>query len=227
MQLKCKLLCLLCSLGSMPLLQAQATCDSSYLTTYYEQKVSMFRLLPDTKGEIIFLGNSITDIGEWAEIWNNIQVKNRGISSDNTFGVLARLDEVLSSRPAKLFIMIGINDIAKNIPDTVILKNYQKIIDRVAKESPTTKLFVQSILPVNKAFTDFKNHQNKDEHIVWVNGQLQTYCNEKGIRFVNLYPHFLEENSQLSKQYSNDGLHLNGAGFMNWKSILIQEKLMK
>ncbi len=227
MQLKCKLLCLLCSLGLISFLQAQARYDSSYLTTYYEQKVSMFRLLPDTKDEIIFLGNSITDIGEWAEIWNSIQVKNRGVSSDNTFGVLARLDEVLSSRPAKLFIMIGINDIGKNIPDTVILKNYQKIIDRVANESPATKLFVQSILPVNKAFTDFKNHQNKDEHIVWVNTQLQFYCKEKGIRFVNLYPHFLDENNQLSKQYTNDGLHLNGAGFMNWKSILIQEKLMK
>lgn len=227
MQLKFKLVCLLCSLGSIPLLKAQATCDSSYLNTYYEQKVSMFRLLPDTKDEVIFLGNSITDIGEWAEIWNNIHVKNRGISSDNTFGVLARLDEVLSSKPAKLFIMIGINDIAKNIPDTVILKNYQKIINRVTKESPATRLFVQSILPVNKAFTDFKNHQNKDEHIVWVNDQLQTYCNEKGIRFVNLYPHFLDDNNQLSKQYTNDGLHLNGAGFLNWKSILKQEKLMK
>lgn len=227
MQLKCKLLFLLCCLGWMPMLQAQGIYDSSYLTTYYEQKLSMFRLLPDTKGEIIFLGNSITDIGEWAEIWNNIHVKNRGVSSDNTFGVLARLDEVLSSRPDKIFIMIGINDIAKNIPDTVILKNYQTIIDRVTKESPTTQLFVQSILPVNKAFTDFKNHQNKDEHIVWVNAQLQSYCHEKHIRFVNLYQHFLDNNNQLSKQYTNDGLHLNGNGFMHWKSILTMEKLMK
>jgi len=227
MQLKYKLLCMLGCLGWMPLLKAQATYDSSYLTTYYEQKVSMFKLLPDTKGEIIFLGNSITDIGEWAEIWNNIQVKNRGVSSDNTFGVLARLDEVLSSRPAKIFIMIGINDISKDIPDTVIIKNYRKIIDRVAKESPSTQLFVQSILPVNKAFTDFKRHQYKDEHIILINTQLQAYCNEKNIRFVNLYPHFLDKNNQLSKQYTNDGLHLNGNGFMNWKSILITEKLMK
>ena len=227
MLLKYKFLYLLFYMGFTNLMQAQANYDSSYLTTYYEQKVSMFRLLPDTKGEIIFLGNSITDIGEWAEIWNNIQVKNRGVSSDNTFGVLARLDEVLSAKPAKLFIMIGINDIAKNIPDTVILSNYQKIIDRVAKESPSTQLFVQSILPVNKAFTDFKRHQYKDEHIILINTQLQAYCNEKNIRFVNLYPHFLDENKQLSKQYTNDGLHLNGNGFMNWKSILITEKLMK
>ena len=115
MPFKFSLLSIFCCIGWMPFLQAQSTYDSSYLTTYYGQKVSMFRLLPDTKGEIIFLGNSITDIGEWAEIWNNIHVKNRGISSDNTFGVLARLDEVLSSRPAKIFIMIGINDISREL----------------------------------------------------------------------------------------------------------------
>ena len=77
--------------------------DSSYQTTYYDQKLTLFRLLPDTKGEIVFLGNSITDIGEWSEIWQNPTVKNRGISGDITFGVLARLDEVLSSKPKKLF----------------------------------------------------------------------------------------------------------------------------
>lgn len=64
MRLKSKLLCLLCSQDFSPLLQAQATCDSVYLTTNYEWKVSLFRLLPDMKGEIVFLGNSITDIGE-------------------------------------------------------------------------------------------------------------------------------------------------------------------
>ena len=109
---------------------SQTTYDTTYASTYYQQKVTLFQLLPDTKHEIIFLGNSITDIGEWAEIWQNKNVKNRGISSDNTFGVLARLDEVVSSKPAKIFIMIGINDIAKDTPDSVVISNYQKIIWR-------------------------------------------------------------------------------------------------
>ncbi|MEY4892968.1 MAG: hypothetical protein RIQ34_1580 [Bacteroidota bacterium] len=123
--------------------------DSSYQTTYYDQKLTLFRLLPDTKGEIVFLGNSITDIGEWSEIWQNPTVKNRGISGDITFGVLARLDEVLSSKPKKLFVMIGVNDIARNIPGAVILSNYRRLIDRVQIESPRTQLIMQSVLPTN------------------------------------------------------------------------------
>ncbi|MBW6498842.1 MAG: sialate O-acetylesterase, partial [Bacteroidales bacterium] len=96
-----------------------AQVDTTYRTYFYEQRQSMFELLPDTDGEIIMLGNSITNVGAWEELLQNPRVKNRGISGDNTFGVLARMDEVLSSKPAKIFILIGINDIAVNNPPEV------------------------------------------------------------------------------------------------------------
>lgn len=200
--------------------------DSSYQTTYYEQKVTLFRLLPDTKGEIVFLGNSITDIGEWSEIWQNSKVKNRGISGDITFGVLARLDEVLSAKPKKLFVMIGVNDIARNIPDAVILNNYRRLIDRVQSESPKTKLVMQSVLPTNDQFKPFKNHYGKDDHIRAVNAGLRQLCTERGVGFVDLYSQFLDAAGRLDKQYTNDGLHLNGPGYMLWKKILIEQKWM-
>jgi lysophospholipase L1-like esterase len=201
--------------------------DTSYKTTYYEQKVTLFRLLPDTKGEIIFLGNSITDIGEWAEIWQNKKVRNRGISGDNTFGVLARLDEITSAKPAKVFIMIGINDIAKETPDSVIIANYKKIISRIKSESPKTKIIVQSILPTNNDFTEFKRHQSKTEHVLFINTALENYCKEKGLVYVDLYTAFLDENKKLDKKYTNDGLHINGYGYMKWKGILVEMGLMK
>ncbi len=206
--------------------KGQAKYDTTYKNTYYEQKVSLFKLLPKTKNEIIFLGNSITDIGEWAEIWQNKNVKNRGISSDITFGVLARLGNVLLSKPAKLFVMIGINDIARNIPDSIILKNYQKIIDQIKKQSPKTVIYFQSILPTNNNFTEYKNHQNKNEHILFVNTALQMICAEEEIVYVDLHSEFIDTNGKLNSLYTNDGLHLNGAGYMKWKEILLEKKLM-
>jgi lysophospholipase L1-like esterase len=219
----CQLLLVFLLLFAGTGLTAQKPVDTSYRSTYYEQKVTLFRLLPDTKNEIIFLGNSITDIGEWAEIWQNKHVKNRGISGDNTFGVLARLDEVLSSKPAKVFIMIGINDIAKETTDSVIVSNYSKIISRIKNESPKTKIFVQSILPTNNNFTEFKKHQNKTEHVVAVNYALKQLCAGMQITYVDLYSSFLDAEGKLDKQYTNDGLHINGYGYMKWKAAL-QEK---
>ena len=206
---------------------AQKPIDTSYSTTYYQQKVILFRLLPDEKNEIIFLGNSITDIGEWTEIWHNIKVKNRGISGDNTFGVLARLDEVLSSKPAKIFIMIGVNDISKETPDSIIIDNYKKIIARVKKESPKTKLYVESILPTNNDFVEFKNHQNKMEHIQFINKKLQEICIAEKLFYVDLYNSFLNEQGKLDKKYTNDGLHINGYGYMRWKEVLVGLGYMK
>ena len=101
----------LCSLG-----------QNSKFGTYYDQRKSLFELLPDTKNELIFLGNSITDGSEWSELMQNPEAKNRGISGDTSEGVLFRLYQVTRVQPAKVFLLIGINDLSKNIsPDTVYI----------------------------------------------------------------------------------------------------------
>ncbi|MCY7291247.1 MAG: GDSL-type esterase/lipase family protein [Ferruginibacter sp.] len=215
-----------CLVGTVKLF-SQSVIDTTYFTTYYDQKVSLFKLLPNTKKEIIFLGDSITDIGEWGEIWKNKAVKNRGISSDNTFGVLARLPEITEGKPAKIFIMIGINDIAKNTPDNIIVSNYKKIINNIQTATPTTKIIVQSILPTNNTFTAFKNHQNKTQHILFINAALQKYCAENKIVYVDLYNGFIDSENKLDKKYTNDGLHVNGYGYMKWEEILMERNLMK
>ncbi len=206
---------------------SQTTYDTTFYTTYYGQKLTLFKLTPITKNGIIFLGDSITDIGEWAEMFKNKNVKNRGISSDNTFGVLARLEEIVSSKPAKIFIMIGINDISKSTPDAVIISNYKKIITAIKTATPHTKIIVQSILPTNNNFPEFKRHQNKTEHILFINAALQKYCAAQKIVYVDLYTNFLDDKNKLDKKYTNDGLHINGFGYMKWKEILVGEGLMK
>jgi hypothetical protein len=51
-------------------------------STFYEQRATLFEELPVTSKDIIFLGNSITNGCEWAELFQNKNVKNRGISGD-------------------------------------------------------------------------------------------------------------------------------------------------
>ncbi|MFL9483608.1 GDSL-type esterase/lipase family protein [Chitinophagaceae bacterium LWZ2-11] len=212
----------------MPALTSVAQYDTSYNSTYYRQKVTQFRLLQNNEGgDYIFLGDSITDIGEWVEILNNKKVKNRGISSDNTFGVLARLDEVISRKPAKLFIMIGINDVANNVPDSIIVRNYTKIIKRINEESPATQVYIQSVLPTNNNFTEFKRHQNKDEHVKAINKALKVLAGQMNCVYVDLYAVMLDSEGKFDKQYTNDGLHLTGEGYMVWKNELEKSGCLK
>ncbi|MCW3092944.1 MAG: lysophospholipase L1-like esterase [Ferruginibacter sp.] len=200
---------------------AGAQTDSSFLTTYYRQKLSLFNVLRADTGSVIFLGDSITDIAEWGELFKSSKVKNRGVSGDVSLGVLNRLTEVTRHLPAKVFIMIGINDIANNLPDSSIVNNIKAIIQRIQKESPVTKIFVQSILPTNNRFIDFKRHQDKQAHIVAVNNKLQQLAAQNQLVYIDLYSKMLDGESKLDTRYTNDGLHLTAAGYMVWMKELL------
>ena len=96
---------------------------------YYESRVSHFMAIPGGKADIVFIGDSQTDRCEWAELIGRCGIVNRGIDGDTTDGVLNRLDEIISLKPNKLFIMIGGADfiIGRTIPQ--IEENYKKIIN--------------------------------------------------------------------------------------------------
>lgn len=194
--------------------------DSTVRPASYPIKVEQFRSYPNASTDIIFLGNSITAGTDWNELLGITNTRNRGISGDITFGVLERLNEVTEGKPAKVFILIGINDIQRNIPDSVIAGNYKKMIQRIKSASPTTQIYFQTLLPVNNEFTQFKNHYNKDEHILFVNSALKKLAAEEKITLVDLHPHFLNAEKKLEKKYTMDGLHLNASGYRLWASIL-------
>ncbi|HUC81356.1 MAG TPA: GDSL-type esterase/lipase family protein [Flavisolibacter sp.] len=194
--------------------------DSTHRPNNYQLKVDMFRSFPDSPKDIVFLGNSITAGTDWMELLGRTDVRNRGISGDITFGVLERLSEVTEGKPAKVFILIGINDISRNVPDSFIIDNYRKMIQRIKTESPKTKIYFHTLMPVNNEFTQFKNHYNKDEHILFVNEELKKLAAKEKITVIDLYPHFLNADKKLDKKYTIDGLHLTAEGYKVWAEIL-------
>jgi lysophospholipase L1-like esterase len=189
------------------------------LVTYYEQKKSTFEMLPNDKNEIIFLGNSLTEGCEWNELFKDSRIKNRGISGDVAEGVLLRLQEVTESEPIKIFIMIGINDLAFGYSINEILDYYKKIISKIQKDSPKTKIYIQSVLPVNKTFGKFTEYHNLSDDIIKLNTKLNILANDSGTEYINLHDAFLV-NHEMNPTFTNDGLHLTGDGYMLWKNLI-------
>lgn len=188
---------------------------------YNYQRRSLFEQLPISSKDIVFLGNSITDGGEWSELLANPHVKNRGISGDRTDWMLDRLDPIVSGQPKKLFLLIGTNDLAANISAEEVLSNIRKIVERFQNESPRTKLYIQSVFPVNNAFKKYASkHGRHDADIVTVNKGLQALCAEKGLVYIDLWTPLADENGKLNKAYTNDGLHLMGEGYLVWRDIV-------
>jgi len=65
------------------------------MTQHYDARVIQFSKEPVVLHRTIFLGNSITEMDNWKTLTNDTTVVNRGISGDVTFGVLARLNDVV------------------------------------------------------------------------------------------------------------------------------------
>ena len=195
----------------------------SIFSTYYHQRVSLFRALPQTEGDIIFLGNSITDGGEWSELFADLKIKNRGISGDNTAGVLNRLDEAYKRKPAKVFLLIGTNDLARSISPDSVVKNILWISALLKEKSPQTKLFIQSIFPVNEKFGKFTGHASKKQEIIEVNKMLWKYASQYGYYYKDFFSALADSTGRLNAAYTNDGLHLTGAGYVKWKETIYNE----
>ena len=162
-------------------------------STYYYQKATLFEELPITSTDIVFLGNSITDGGEWAELFGDCRIKNRGISGDIAEGVYDRLDAVLKGKPAKIFMMIGINDVARGTSADTIVGRIVRIMEKVAKESPRTKLYIESVLPVNDCYGKFQGHTSRGKVVEEINRLLKEEAQERQLTYIDLYSRFCNE----------------------------------
>ena len=189
----------------------------SVTSSYYVEKQTLFDNLPSSKNAIYFLGDSLTDGCEWNELLSNNNIKNRGLNGDSTQGVLNRLNQLTKSKPQKIFIMIGINDLLSNVETNIVLDNYQKIIQTIKTDSPKTKIYIESILPMNFEI-DKTKRPITNQNIADFNNKLKDFSDNSTIFYIDLYSKFLDSSNQLDKQYTLDGIHLNGQGYLVWKN---------
>jgi lysophospholipase L1-like esterase len=208
-------------LSKISLLQGWALrADSMYDTPYYWDKKSQFETLPKSEAEIVFLGDSLTDSCEWQEFFRNAIIKNRGISGDTTNGILNRIDEVVDSKPQKLFLMIGINDVNRGEKVDEILNNYKLILTNFRERIPQTQVFIQSILPINN---QKRPNKGVNSIILELNANLKNLAKQFSFQYIDLFSAFLDDNNQLDARYTTDGVHLNGQGYFVWKRIIEKE----
>ena len=192
--------------------------QNTYLTSHYQLKTNLFDKLPKSAYEIIFLGDSLTEQGEWVELLGNPHLKNRGISGDTTKGILKRLDKIVESHPLKIFLMIGINDfLNEEKTATHIASNYQKILEKIKFNTPEPQVFFQSLLLINNERFALKID---NDNIVKLNCKIQELSKLFSCQYVDLYKEFVNGHKQLDTQYTLDGVHLSGQGYLLWKKVI-------
>lgn len=195
--------------------------DKGY-TELWGQRATLFNDMGVDSTSIVMFGNSLTQGGEWSALFNDMRFCNRGIIGDIVEGLTDRLDCVVDGKPAKIFLLVGVNDISHHLTADSVARATSELVGKIRQRTPNTKVYVQSLLPINyKTYPRYKNMKDKEQVIRDVNTLLEPAVKERGLTWVNLYPHFCDEEGNLKKEYTNDGLHLLAPGYLKWREIIL------
>lgn len=197
---------------------------NDWTRNYYPKRIQEFKKEPLKFGEIVFIGNSITEGGkDWSARFGINHIRNRGIAGDVTDGVLQRLDEIIYFKPKAVFILIGINDLFslrhnednralkydKVVPSPeYITKNILKIAKTIHRKSPETKIYVRTLLPSRREYIK--------QDILAVNEMIRKNEAKSYYQVVDLYAQFVDAEGELPAELTKDGLHLNDKGYEKW-----------
>jgi lysophospholipase L1-like esterase len=190
---------------------------TAWTKTHYIERIAEFKANPLQTGDIVFIGNSITEQGgNWGQRFNNPTLKNRGIAGDVTAGVLNRLAEICYYKPKKVFLKIGINDLFhKELTPEYVANNIKLIVDKIHLESPDTKIYVQTILPT-------ANNNPSKEKIAATNAILKAMIASDNLKIIDLHSKFADQNDMMINSYTNDGLHLTELGYLAWQNYILE-----
>lgn len=185
---------------------------------YDEVKNKIFQQLSNSNQAIVLVGDSLTHQGQWIDILQTSNLINGGISGDTTQRMLNRLDEIIEAKPRKIFIMIGTNDIW-NEHRTVdeVIANYRKILDLLKTKSPQTTVYIQSLLPINNINYNLSIDNND---LSLINNSLRQLAQEFNYPYIDLHSSFINPSNQLNPNYTYDGVHLNGKGYLLWGNLI-------
>lgn len=190
---------------------------------HYNHMVDSFATLPPiTSSDIVMLGDSHTEFGNWKELfpqYSNIQ--DRGIIGDDAGGIINRLSQVCSHCPKAIFFECGANDLSHGLSARKVAADVLRVIDKIRKACPRTKLYVQGVFPINEDFGRWKALKGKTNVIPEINTLLKRGCKARGVEYIDLFSLFKEPHTnKMRKEICKDGLHLLPSGYQIWAEAI-------
>ena len=187
--------------------------EQAKIQTKYRELNQISLLEPD----VIFIGDSIVEYYPLQELLGTAKtIVNRGIRGYQTGFLLDNLDSHLYGDAVdQIVLLIGTNDIGKDIPMNDALDNLERVIQSIARDYPLSQIKLLSILPVNEGEkykqtvyirTNEKIREWNQAYEALVSAYMQ-------VDFVPIYDSLTDSEGQLKKDYTTDGLHLSVAGY--------------
>lgn len=177
---------------------------------FYNQTRSLYSMYPGHYSYVMF-GDSLTERGKWQDMFPQYSIGNRGISGDDTNGMLNRINDIEKTGAKKVFIMAGTNDLTRHVSPEHVAENIISMTKELNKKG--IKVVIQSTILAGKKFED------KNKSIEAINNILKQYAESSKTPYIDLNAK-LAENNLLKSSYTIDGIHLTAKGYEVWRSSI-------
>ncbi|WP_410983412.1 GDSL-type esterase/lipase family protein [Bacillus cereus] len=155
------------------------------------------------------------------EQFPNWKVENAGVSGDNTFDALRRIEEdVLSYEPTFVTVFFGANDAAFH--KQVSLQEYKSNLMEIVKRISPEKVLLISPAPVDEE----RQHARTNEVLSQYAKVVEEVAEQTGSHFLDIHSHLIREldYKKFVENEERDGLHFSAVGY-EYLSELIGRKL--
>lgn len=164
------------------------------------------RSLKEIFGSAVVMGDSISEGFIEFDILNTSSVISKiGVELDE---LDEQVEQLVKVNPQVVFLTFGANDIlATKGDEKAYIEQYKALIEEIQTKLPETKIFINSIFPVQKWRVE---EEPLFEHIDAYNQALREMCDKLQIAYV--------DNTELvsERYYESDGMHFKSDFYPIW-----------
>jgi lysophospholipase L1-like esterase len=194
------------TVGSSPLLRR-------LMAPSIAMRRSQMESLPTPTGRVLFLGDSITEQGNWEEWFPELATLNRGIGGDTVAGVRDRLDSAVKA-PVAISLLVGTNDLtglglSRDV--ATLSREMGGLVHDLRRRAPDAHLIMNSVMPRRPYLA---------ERVRVLNTEYAEIAHRVGATYLDLWPVLADDEGGLRSGLTRDFLHLNGPGYAAWVDAL-------
>lgn len=161
--------------------------------------------------DVVFIGDDLTALAPWSEVFPGLRIKNRGVQGDTSASLLFRAASIAKAKPKAVIINIGANDVATLVPLQETSGNLRELLSLMQTLSPDTAYIVQSAMPL------MPEHMPAIEAI---NKTLEQIALQRKIAYVDPHSLLFLANGQLREGMGLNPRHLLGTAYSRWANLL-------
>ncbi len=189
--------------------------NTAGLSGAHGMRATYFSVLPTISTDVLFFGDEMVKNGEWNELLQNKNVKNRGSwwgYGGNIATVSKFVDAAFSNgdngvtreTPAKIILYTGTEDINGSTDIATVEENYMALVTKLKTNAPSTPIALVSLMPTSSANT----------RITEFNAWLKTTAEaDEDLTYIDIYTDLATAEGIADTKYFS-GNYLYGMGYV-------------